>query len=63
MIEVLNPTFDYWDEILDTKLDRWFLTELMVRHTLGDLVVPSAQERRQVFSQLSGLVGLVRGRK
>jgi AcrR family transcriptional regulator len=63
MIDVLNPTFDYWDEILDTKLDRWFLTELMVRHTLGDLVVPSAQERRQVLSQLSGLVHLVRGRK
>jgi AcrR family transcriptional regulator len=63
LLKVLNPTFDYWDEILDTKLDRWFLTELMVRHTLGDLVVPSAQERRQVLSQISGLVDLVRGRK
>jgi AcrR family transcriptional regulator len=53
--DVLAPVFDVWDETAGVQLDRKFLTELLVRFVLSDLLVPAGPERHDLVAKLMKL--------
>lgn len=54
--EVLSPVFDVWDRAAGIQVDRAFLTELLVRYTLSDLLVPVGEGRRDLMPRLIKLM-------
>jgi AcrR family transcriptional regulator len=58
----LGPVYDAWEKELDGPLDRDMISELLIRYSLSEMLVPGRRSRPSLSAGLGRMIALMRRR-
>jgi AcrR family transcriptional regulator len=58
----LGPVYDAWETELDGPLDRDMISELLIRYSLSEMLVPGRRSRPSLSAEMGRMIALMRRR-